>query len=102
MKRLTAVVLLALVAGALVAQEPEAPPEPDPAGADATPGETGAVGEGEGETEGLSPEDADAPDAEALAEAAAAAGGEIGEVEEDFTPEDEISEDYPVPLPADI
>ncbi len=106
MKKLLSIVALVLLALAVAAQEPEPPAD---AGA-STPvaQDAGDEGAATGAAEDALPgEEAPAvteaePDAEALAAAAAAAGGQIGEVDEEFTPEDEISEDYPVPLPADI
>jgi len=94
-KLLTILALGLLLSLAVVAQEtPEAGEEGVP--------EAGQAAEDAGQAGQEPSAEAPEPDAEALAEAAAAAGGQLGDVDEEFTPEDEISEDYPVPLPADI
>ncbi|MEM1411738.1 MAG: hypothetical protein AAGH19_05200 [Pseudomonadota bacterium] len=107
---------LAVAAQESPAKDPENDPENDLATSDpikADAGEDEAVTvaqesiagtpDDEGSAEALAENVAtEEPNPEVLAEAAAAAGGELGEVDEEFTPTDEISEDYPVPLPADI
>ena len=54
-------------------------------------------------TEQRTPNQGDELPAQAMEDGGVAEGVEDSdEIEEDFTPDEEISEDYPVPLPSDI
>lgn len=93
----------------------QAPPAETPAGAADTglqvlpcvPAGEAAPAGGEQGTTGQAPVPCEEPEAADVADAGPAAAveedpGIEASANEEFTPDDEISEDYPVPLPSDI
>lgn len=83
--------LLVLTACAALSFAQQPPADPD-----GTEGETSTV---------TADESVPAGDAAAETEtevAGASTEGDAGEADEEFIPEEEITEDYPVPLPSDI
>ena len=98
------------MAGEASGEEPgkEQPANPGQDNADGSPQEPGAADEGNGEDMAERPADEQPSEKPGSSSAggsddqAPKPGDDDGPSDEDFEPDEEISEDYPVPLPSDI